>query len=169
MAKSSGKYNNFDFIIDKTGDKYVDIGNLIRNARTAMDVDISEMSKLLKMRPEYIEMVEGGDYENVSKKIYYFGYVRHIARYLNLDDEAIIAYLIDEDGGNGDSKDRRNVNDNLIAKIVASSVDESKTKIGKPVAIALVAISAMLVMLYLVQLKERTSVKISPSATIITQ
>ena len=74
--------------------KYINIGNLLKNRRLDMNISVDNMARALKLSSNYIMMVEEGEYDTVSQKIYYFGYIRNLARYLKLDEEIVLRYLI---------------------------------------------------------------------------
>jgi cytoskeletal protein RodZ len=65
-------------------------------------------------------MVEEGEYDTVSQKIYYFGYIRNLARYLKLDEEIVLRYLIAEI--KIDEKSLKNNIDNADKNILSRSI-----------------------------------------------
>ncbi len=100
--------------------KYINIGNLLKNRRLDMNISVDNMAKALKLSSNYIIMVEEGEYDTVSQKIYYFGYIRNLARYLKLDEEIVLRYLIAEI--KIDEKSLKNNIDNADKNILSRSI-----------------------------------------------
>lgn len=112
-------------------DKYTNIGNLLRNRRLDMNLSVDTMAKALKLASRYIQMVEDGNYKDVSQKIYYFGYVRNIARYLKLDEELVLRYLVSEVKTENETleenKDRAG-DINILTKSLMANVNNKNNK-----------------------------------------
>jgi len=100
--------------------KYINIGNLLKNRRLDMNISVDNMARALKLSSNYIIMVEEGEYDTVSQKIYYFGYIRNLARYLKLDEEIVLRYLIVEI--KIDEKSLKNHIDNADKNILSRSI-----------------------------------------------
>ena len=105
--------------------KYINIGNLLKNRRLDMNISVDNMARALKLSSNYIMMVEEGEYDTVSQKIYYFGYIRNLARYLKLDEEIVLRYLIAEI--KIDEQSLRNNIDNADKNILSRSIMSSST------------------------------------------
>jgi cytoskeletal protein RodZ len=106
--------------------KYINIGNLLKNRRLDMNISIDSMAMALKLSSMYISMVEDGDYDSVAQKIYYFGYIRNLARYLKLDEEMILRYLVTE--VKIDEKTLKDNIDNADKNILNRSIISNKDK-----------------------------------------
>ena len=75
------------------------VGDVLRAARTARGEDAATVAAKLKMRRDQLEAIEDGDYAKLPGRTYAVGFVRSYARYLELDDEAIVQRFKDESAG----------------------------------------------------------------------
>ncbi len=81
----------------QTEDKYKEIGLLLKNRREDLNMSISTIANELVVKAFYIEKIENGEYDEIAKKIYYYGYVKAIAKQLQLPDDNLLNYLLDKD------------------------------------------------------------------------
>jgi cytoskeletal protein RodZ len=77
--------------------KYAEVGAMLKNKRQDMNISIEKVAATVKIRIEYIQMIENGNYAEASQQIYYYGCVGAIARMLGLSDESILDYLLEEE------------------------------------------------------------------------
>ena len=85
-----------DIVPRDSNAKFSDVGKFLRTKREQLDVTIDLVATYLRLRPEYIDMIESGEYEEVSQKIYYFGAVGAMLRYYGLPSEKILDFLLDD-------------------------------------------------------------------------
>jgi cytoskeleton protein RodZ len=80
------------------------IGHTLRDARVARGEDAATVAAKLKMRRDQLEAIEAGDYAKLPGRTYALGFLRSYARYLELDDEAIVQRFKAESGGEPGAK-----------------------------------------------------------------
>jgi transcriptional regulator with XRE-family HTH domain len=66
-----------------------EVGNLLRQTRESQGVEIEHVARELKVRPDYLEILESGDVRSVSKEIYILGYLKSYASWLGLNSNEI--------------------------------------------------------------------------------
>ncbi|HEX5578224.1 MAG TPA: RodZ domain-containing protein [Candidatus Limnocylindria bacterium] len=67
------------------------LGEVLRTAREARDVDLARVERDTKIRARYLQALEDGDYAELPGAVYTKGFLRNYGAYLGLDAE----YLID--------------------------------------------------------------------------
>ena len=67
------------------------LGEVLRTAREARDVDLARVERDTKIRARYLQALEDGDYAELPGAVYTKGFLRNYGAYLGLDTE----YLID--------------------------------------------------------------------------
>ena len=67
------------------------LGEVLRTAREARDVDLARVERDTKIRSRYLQALEDGDYAELPGAVYTKGFLRNYGAYLGLDTE----YLID--------------------------------------------------------------------------
>ncbi|HEX6473699.1 MAG TPA: RodZ domain-containing protein [Candidatus Limnocylindria bacterium] len=67
------------------------LGEVLRSAREARDVDLARVERDTKIRARYLQALEDGDYAELPGAVYTKGFLRNYGAYLGLDAE----YLID--------------------------------------------------------------------------
>jgi transcriptional regulator with XRE-family HTH domain len=67
------------------------LGEVLRTAREAKNVDLSRVERETKIRERYLSALERGEYRELPGSVYTKGFLRNYAAYLGLDPE----YLID--------------------------------------------------------------------------
>jgi len=75
-------------------DKYKEIGILLSSKRNELSIEIDDVAKSLKVSPQYIAMIEDGDYKGASKAIYYHGCVGAMCRFFDMNDVKVLDYLL---------------------------------------------------------------------------
>ena len=145
--------DRMDFDFDLELDKYTNVGNLLRNRRNEMEISVETIAKSLRLSILYVQMVEEGDYQNVSQKIYYFGYIRNLARYLKLNDEMLLNYLVEGIKDHSPLYNRNNSNNvNILTQSLFMKKAVEKNK-SKPYFISGVLIAGLLIVAFLLQKK----------------
>lgn len=61
------------------------INILLREARESRGISIKEAAKALKLRERHIQMLEGGEFNQLSKEIYLKGFIKTYTGWLNID------------------------------------------------------------------------------------
>ncbi len=67
------------------------LGEVLRTAREAREVDLARVERDTKIRARYLQALEDGDYAELPGAVYTKGFLRNYGAYLGLDTE----YLID--------------------------------------------------------------------------
>jgi transcriptional regulator with XRE-family HTH domain len=67
------------------------IGDRIRGARLRAGLDVDELAERTRIRPYVIESIEADDFAPCGGDFYARGHLRTLARYLNADDDALVA------------------------------------------------------------------------------
>ena len=67
------------------------LGEVLRTAREARDVDLARVERDTKIRARYLQALEDGDYAELPGAVYTKGFIRNYGAYLGLDTE----YLVD--------------------------------------------------------------------------
>lgn len=66
-------------------------GELLRKRREELGLDLKQTADLLKIKADYIELIEADCFEKLPVAVYTIGYLRCYATYLQIDPEPIIA------------------------------------------------------------------------------
>lgn len=66
------------------------LGEKLARLRTDTRLSLPEVSKAIKVQVKYLEFLERGQYERLPADVYVRGYLRSYARYLNLDENAML-------------------------------------------------------------------------------
>lgn len=69
---------------------YSEIGELLRNAREEMRLELFEVEQMLHIRMRYIQALEQGNLEKLPGLAYAKGYLQSYAAFLNLDKDEIL-------------------------------------------------------------------------------
>ncbi len=77
-------------------------GVILRAARQEKGISLREVEEATKIRLRYLDALEKGEYDQLPGRVYAIGFVRNYARYLGLDERALIQqfkqeYPADED------------------------------------------------------------------------
>ena len=71
-------------------DRYGWSGTLLREVRVARGLSLQEMSDSSRISVRYLEAVEHDDYEKLPSPTFVRGYVREMARLLDLDEAKLV-------------------------------------------------------------------------------
>lgn len=66
------------------------LGEKLMKFRSEARLTVADMSKATKIQAKYIEALEKGQYEKLPADVYVRGYLRSYARYLNIDEAALV-------------------------------------------------------------------------------
>lgn len=75
------------------------MGQVLREARQSFGRDISQVGTALRIRTEYLEAIEGGNYKQLPGPTYAIGFIRTYAEYLGLDGAEIVRRFKQETEG----------------------------------------------------------------------
>ena len=70
---------------DKTG-----LGTLLREHREKKGLDITQVSELTRLRPNYLEALEREDWDSLPAPVFVTGFIRSYARAINVDEEQAV-------------------------------------------------------------------------------
>ena len=70
-------------------------GEQLRERREALQLNLEEISAVLRINLEYLRAIEQNDTDKLPVAVYAIGYIRTYADYLDIDPEPIIAYFSD--------------------------------------------------------------------------
>ena len=79
------------------------VGQKLEEARKRKGASLREVSESTKIRGDYLSAIESGNYEINLPEVYLRGFVRLYAKFLGLDQDAIVADL-DSDIGKSVNK-----------------------------------------------------------------
>lgn len=66
------------------------LGEKLKKLRSDFRMSLSEISKATRIQVKYLEYLENGQYEKLPADVYVRGFLRSYARYLNIDEGALI-------------------------------------------------------------------------------
>lgn len=71
----------------------IKIGAKLKESRNKKGLSIEEISNATKIRKEFLEAIENGEYKKLPSSAYAIGFVRNYARFLGLDEKQSIAFF----------------------------------------------------------------------------
>lgn len=75
------------------------LGDVLRSAREAKEIDLARVERDTKIRTRYLEALEAGDYRELPGAVYTKGFLRNYGAYLGLDPEYLTdLYRLETDG-----------------------------------------------------------------------
>ena len=74
------------------------LGERLKKFRAQKCLPVSEVSRLTKIQPKYIEYLEEGEYDKLPADVYVRGFLRSYADFLGLDEAALIKLYEKEKG-----------------------------------------------------------------------
>jgi len=78
--------------------KSLTLGEKLKKIREKSGVSLSELATNTKVKREYLEKIEAGDYEQLPFDVYVKGFLRSYAKFLSLNPEKVIAQFEKEVG-----------------------------------------------------------------------
>jgi cytoskeletal protein RodZ len=103
------------------------VGQKLEEARKRKGVSLREVSESTKIRGDYLSAIESGNYEINLPEVYLRGFVRLYAKFLGLDQDAMVADL-DADLGKSVSKSLKK----SLGSIVSQENSDSPIQSSKP-------------------------------------
>lgn len=73
--------------------RFLTLGQKLTQAREILGLSIGEVAERLKLSARQIEALEQDDYSNLPESVFVRGFLRSYSRFLNLDENSIIADL----------------------------------------------------------------------------
>ena len=70
-------------------DVLVEIGSLLRKARSAQKVSYEDASRTVRIRPDFLRSLEAGQLDGLPERVYVRGFIKAYGNYLGLDGEAL--------------------------------------------------------------------------------
>ena len=70
------------------------VGELLRKAREEAGEDLKEISKILKIRYDYLKAIEDGNFKYLPEEVYIKGYIREYAEFLHIDPATALAAYV---------------------------------------------------------------------------
>jgi len=81
------------------------VGLDLRNARQRKGEDLAQISRVLKIRKDYLDALEESNFDAIPGRAYTIGFVRTYAQYLGLDAKRCVERVKVEIAGRGEVKD----------------------------------------------------------------
>ncbi|MBP7061084.1 MAG: helix-turn-helix domain-containing protein [Candidatus Moranbacteria bacterium] len=66
------------------------LGEKLRKLRADFRMSLQDVSKVTRIQVKYLESLESGQYEKLPADVYVRGFLRSYARYLNVDEQALV-------------------------------------------------------------------------------
>ena len=109
------------------------VGQKLEEAIKRKGVSVREVSESTKIRGDYLSAIETGNYDIKLPEVYLRGFVRLYAKFLGLDQDALVADLDNELGKVSDKNAKKSLgsivtNDNSSKQSSSSSESYSKQK-----------------------------------------
>ncbi len=96
------------------------VGEILRNEREKLGYTLRQVEKEIKVREQFLRAVEENDWDAFSSKIYISGVIKNYAKFLDLDNERMMAFF---------RRDYEKREDMGFRKKVSSSYLRPETKI----------------------------------------
>ena len=144
------------------------VGQKLEEARKRKGVSLREVSESTKIRGDYLSAIESGNYEINLPEVYLRGFVRLYAKFLGLDQDAMVADLDSDLGKSGNKSLKKSLGsivsqdnaDNPIQSSKATSPSSShhrassakRKNISLPVILSLTGVGATAVIVIIIYL-----------------
>lgn len=69
------------------------VGTILRNQRKNKKLTLDDVEKRIRIRKRYLSALERGEWGEFESKIYITGLIKNYAKFLDLDEENMIAYF----------------------------------------------------------------------------
>lgn len=66
------------------------LGEKLKKLRTDFRMSLTDVAKATRIQVKYLELLESGAYEKLPADVYVRGFLRSYARYLNVDEQALV-------------------------------------------------------------------------------
>ena len=114
------------------------VGQKLEEARKRKGVSVREVSESTKIRGDYLSAIETGNYDIKLPEVYLRGFVRLYAKFLGLDQDALVADLDNELGKVSDKNAKKSlgsiVSHDNSAKQSSSSADSYSQPKNRPLS-----------------------------------
>ncbi|MEM9568912.1 MAG: RodZ domain-containing protein [Cyanobacteria bacterium P01_E01_bin.34] len=67
----------------------VEIGSLLRKARSAQNVSYEDASRTVRIRPDFLRSLEAGQLDGLPERVYVRGFIKAYGNYLGLDGDTL--------------------------------------------------------------------------------
>ena len=103
------------------------VGQKLEEARKRKGVSLREVSESTKIRGDYLSAIESGNYEINLPEVYLRGFVRLYAKFLGLDQDAMVADLDSDLGKSGNKSLKKS-----LGSIVSQDNSDNPIQSSKP-------------------------------------
>ena len=103
------------------------VGQKLEEARKRKGVSLREVSESTKIRGDYLSAIESGNLEINLPEVYLRGFVRLYAKFLGLDQDAIVADLDTDLGKSGSRSSKKSLGSIVSQDNSDSPIQSSKT------------------------------------------
>ena len=114
------------------------VGQKLEEARKRKGVSVREVSESTKIRGDYLSAIETGNYDIKLPEVYLRGFVRLYAKFLGLDQDALVADLDNELGKVSDKNAKKSlgsiVSHDNSAKQSSNSADSYSQPKNRPLS-----------------------------------
>ncbi len=90
------------------------VGDILKNERLKRNVSLYDLSRISRIKKEYLKALENNDFENLPSAVFVKGYIATYARILGFDKAPVLAVLrrdfIEDPTGKLLPKKRQNIN-----------------------------------------------------------
>ena len=77
-------------------EKKIHLGNLLKDSREKKNLTIEDVSRITKIRMEFLRALESESYSDLPERTYSLGYFRSYAKFLEIDDIETLVKKLDE-------------------------------------------------------------------------
>lgn len=81
------------------------IGNIFKEHREKLGLDLKEVAQTLKIRHEYLKALEGDSFGKLPADVYTRGYIREYAKFLGIDPEPLLKAYVKQRAPTDQNKD----------------------------------------------------------------
>ena len=107
--------------------KKMPVGQKLEEARKRKGVSLREVSESTKIRGDYLSAIESGNYEINLPEVYLRGFVRLYAKFLGMDQDAMVADLDTDLGKSGNKSSKKSLG-SIVSRDHSESLNKSKNQ-----------------------------------------
>lgn len=100
----------------KTALQIKTIGNILREKRKELKLEIKQISEITKIRADYLTALEEGNYNTFPSEVYLKGFLKNYAKYLGISTEKALALYRRENERKGGESDLSSISNGLEQK-----------------------------------------------------
>lgn len=134
----------------------IKIGTRLRDVRLKKNLTLSDVSQQTKIRPEFLQAIENGEYEKLPSSSYAQGFVRNYASFLGLPEKEALALF------------RREFDEERIYRVLPKGLPESQFSVKRFKSSTLSLVVALFASLLIFILFQYRDAFINPGLTINT-